>query len=72
MLIALAKQIPDWETQIRQGSFKVIGEWLKNNVHKLGSLYNPGDLVKKITGESPDSKYFLQYLNTKFSKIYQF
>jgi Zn-dependent M32 family carboxypeptidase len=28
--------------------------------------------VKKITGETPDSKYFLQYLNNKFSKIYQF
>jgi carboxypeptidase Taq len=45
---------------------------LDTKVHKEGSKYDPADLVKNITGELPDAKYFIKYLNEKFGKIYGF
>lgn len=40
---------------------------LKENVHEAANLYDPGDLIKKITGEEElQAKYFLEYLDNKY------
>jgi len=41
-------------------------------VHSQGNLYDPADLLKKITGEEINAKHYINYLNTKFSKLYEY
>jgi carboxypeptidase Taq len=71
-LNSMAKNIPDWEKQISEGKFSEIRSWLINNIHQKGSLYDPADLVKTVCGEQPNPKYFISYMESKFSKIYEF
>lgn len=57
---------------IENGDFAVIKEWLNQNIHKHGSLYKPNELITMVTGEELTSKYFIEYLYNKYSKIYNF
>ena len=57
---------------VKEGELKPIIDWLIENVHSVSNLYDPPELIKKITGEEVTPKYFIEYLNEKFSKIYGF
>ncbi|MFX0123864.1 MAG: carboxypeptidase M32 [Candidatus Hodarchaeota archaeon] len=72
MLAKIVKDIPDYKVLVKKGELKSIIDWLIKNVHSLSNLYNPPDLIKKITGEDISPKYFIHYLEEKFSKIYGF
>ena len=45
--------------------------WLGENIHQHGSLYAPADLIKQATGKAFTPKPFLNYLDEKFSDIYE-
>lgn len=70
MLNVMKKDLPDIYTQIEKGNLSDIHNWLTENVHKYGSVYKPAELIKKITGEELKAKYFIDYLNHKYSDIY--
>ncbi len=70
MLATMKKAIPAWEDQLALGDFSKIRNWLVTNVQNQGSIYDPIDLIKNICNEPPDTKYFLDYLNEKYSRIY--
>jgi Zn-dependent M32 family carboxypeptidase len=42
-------QIPYLMDNIEVGKFKPLVDWLNNNIHACGSLYNSGQLLKKVT-----------------------
>jgi len=67
---ALKKDIPRVDKQMATGKFGEIREWLRKNIHAHGKTYKASDLVKKVTGEELNSKYFIDYLKEKYSKIY--
>lgn len=54
-----------------KGELGVALSWLRENIHQYGSLYLPHELIKKVTGEDPNPKYFLSYLKRKYSKLYE-
>jgi carboxypeptidase Taq len=62
--------IPDLVNQIEKGEFKALLDWLRCNIHKYGSKYEPQELVQRVTGSKIDPKPYLRYLQTKYSKIY--
>jgi len=66
----MKQDIPDVFKKIEKGNFEVIHEWLRENIHKYGAIYTPSELIKKVTGEELTAKYFIEYLNNKYSKIY--
>ena len=70
ILATLKKQMPDWSERFARGDFLSIRQWLGENVHSYGDLYDPMDLMKKITGEEIAVKPFLDYLNDKYSNLY--
>ena len=72
ILAAMEKNLPEWKNQIERGNFHDIKEWLIKNVHSYGDLYYPPDLIKKIVGEELSVKPYLNYLNQKYSKLYDF
>ena len=44
--------------------------WLRQNVHTHGSMFEPQELVQKITGSRIDPQPYMRYLKTKFGQIY--
>lgn len=70
-LNAMKKDLPDFDARIESGDFAAIHEWLKNNIHVHGSIYDPGDLVKRVTGEPLSARYFIDYLNQKYGALYE-
>jgi carboxypeptidase Taq len=70
LLWKMKQDLPDWREDMKKGDLTRIIDWLKTNVHQMGNLYEPLDLVEKITGEKLTTKYYLDYLRKEYSKIY--
>ncbi len=69
-LNTLKQDIPEWEDLLSKGNFIPIKEWLNKKIHHMGNKLDPIDLVTHVTGEAPNPKYLLNYLNDKYSKLY--
>lgn len=72
ILNQMRKNIPNWRNQISRGNFHSIGKWLSEKIHRNGNLYDPNELIEKITGEEINIAHHLNYLNEKYSQIYGF
>jgi len=59
----------DLEFLLLSGNFKNINNYLKDNIHIHGKLYSPDELIKKISGEELNPKYYVEYLKNKYSNI---
>lgn len=64
------KDIRGLETNIAKGNFAPLKEWLNKNIHQHGKMYSAEELTKKITGESLNTKYWVDYAKRKFGPIY--
>lgn len=67
---SLIKENPQAYKQIAKGEFKEILAWLRKNIHAHGRTYSASQLVKKVTGEELNSRYFAEYLEKKYKDIY--
>ncbi|MCL2690968.1 MAG: carboxypeptidase M32, partial [Candidatus Bathyarchaeota archaeon] len=65
---ALTETLPNWRSQLIQGTLKEINNWLKENIHQSSNLYDPEDLIKKATDKNLDPQPFLQYLQNKYKE----
>ena len=72
MLAKIKEDIQDWRSQLAQGNLKNIQRWLTENVHSRGDLYDPTELMMKITGKKLDAEPYLEYLEEKYSALYGF
>ncbi|MDH7563297.1 MAG: carboxypeptidase M32 [Candidatus Bathyarchaeota archaeon] len=72
ILEVMNRDLPNWKAQLTKGNFKETKQWLVKNVHANGNLFDPADLLKKITGKELTVKPYLGYLNEKYSKLYGF
>lgn len=72
MLVKISRDLPNYKELMKKGELKPIIDWLVENVHKRANLYDPLDLIKIIIGEEINPKYFIEYLEEKYSKIYGF
>lgn len=59
------------ESQIEKGEIRPVLKWLRENIHVHGSQYYPNELVKKVTGKALSSQYFMDYIERKYSALYQ-
>jgi len=69
-LYAMEKDMPSWRDQLAKGNFHNVKKWLTKNVYSHGNLFDPTDLLKKITGEKINAKHYVDYLDAKYSKLY--
>jgi len=63
---AAKKAIPDMDARIASGDLKTLQGWLKKNIYNDGQIYTPDEIMKRATGESLNSRHFIDYLKTKF------
>ncbi|WP_241237981.1 carboxypeptidase M32 [Pseudoflavitalea rhizosphaerae] len=64
------KSIPGLDIQIQKGETHPLLSWLREQVHRHGRMYNSEELCRKVTGETLNISYFLQYLQRKYGNIY--
>jgi carboxypeptidase Taq len=72
ILQAMQTTVPNWRTQLAKGDFTKVKNWLVDNIHSQGNLYDASDLIKKISGKKLNVKPHLNYLNEKYSSLYGF
>jgi len=72
ILATMQKDMPDWRRKLEKGNFTETKQWLAKNVHSQGNLYDPLDLIKRITKRDLTVKPYVDYLNDKYSKLYGF
>jgi carboxypeptidase Taq len=67
---ALRKAFPDFDDLLAGGDTAFVLEWLRERMYAAGAIYLPEEVMRRVTGELPDPKYFAQYLASKFEAIY--
>ncbi|MEK6914708.1 MAG: carboxypeptidase M32 [Nanoarchaeota archaeon] len=56
--------------EVSSGNFNVILNWLRENIHKYGSLKMADEIIKDACGKGLSVEDFLDYLNKKYKDIY--
>lgn len=67
----MQEDLPSMEDDIQKGDFSVILQWLRTNIHQYGCVHSADQLCENVCGNSLDANMFLNYLNGKYSKIYE-
>ena len=67
---ALRRDVPDLDESLARGDIAPATAWLRDNVQRHGGLYKPRELVARACGEEPSEGPLLDYLDVKFSEIY--
>lgn len=61
---------PGLEEEIEAGRFNTLREWLRERIHRHGSMYRPAELLERVTGSRLDAGPFLAYLREKYGALY--
>ena len=69
-MLARMKETVDVEAAVAAGDLSPVTRWLEEHIWKYGKLYDPMELLEKALGEPFDPKYFTDYLEEKFTRIY--
>ncbi|BCJ86865.1 carboxypeptidase M32 [Effusibacillus dendaii] len=67
---ALRRDMPDYKEAIQRGEFSAVKSWLNDKIHKYGRLLEPKDILASVTGESIDARYLVNYLQSKYTEVY--
>ncbi|AGB04507.1 Zn-dependent carboxypeptidase [Aciduliprofundum sp. MAR08-339] len=54
------------EDSIKNGEFQPIKDWLREKVHRYGSIYPPKELLRRGLGEDFNPEYFIRYVESKY------
>lgn len=63
-------ELGDLDVLLEKGELGPLLEWLRRNIHSQGRRYLPRNLVKTVTGEDPDPRFLIEYLNRKYGSLY--
>lgn len=66
------RDLPDLDRELAQGQMCGLREWLREKIHRHGSRYPAGELVRRVTGVPLSPQPLVSYLNQKFGGIYGF
>ena len=67
---AVRKEIPDLDEKIARGKLSELLAWLREKIHQYGKIYEPKELIERVTGHAPDSSHFVRYVVDKYTDIY--
>lgn len=66
----LEKEIGPVDRFSSEGNFIPLLSWLRENIHRHGSVRTPDQLVFDISGKPLDPSFFLDYLDRKYISVY--
>ena len=68
---ALRQSIPDLDEQLQVGKTDAALTWLRDKVHRHGSLYEPAELMRRASGQEISSEPLLDYLESKYGEMFE-
>ena len=69
-LLAKMRETVDVNACEKTGDLQPVNDWLCEHIWQYGRLYKPGELLERVFGAPFDPKYYLDYLEAKFTEIY--
>ena len=66
LFAAAVKARPEIRDELRQGQFKALRQWLRENVHSKGSLLSQDELFTAATGESLNAAHYMNHLSRRY------
>ena len=69
-ILASMKKEMDIDKLVSEGRISEITAWLVDHIYKYGRIKKPAELLRICCGEDFDPKYYIDYLKTKFGKVY--
>jgi carboxypeptidase Taq len=63
---AACRAKPEIKSELANGNFTPLREWLRDNVHSKGSLLTTDELFTAATGEPLNAKYYLDHLSERY------
>ncbi|HYF30313.1 MAG TPA: carboxypeptidase M32 [Chitinophagaceae bacterium] len=66
------RDIPSLQTEIENGTYQSLVNWLRQKIHVHGRYYTSEELCAQVCRQPLDITHFMQYLLDKYAKIYQF
>lgn len=70
LMEAAGTRLGDLDGAFRRGDFAGLRGWLRENIHRHGQRYRPGELCRRVTGRPLDHQPFVGYLRRKFGALY--
>ncbi|MFV0411062.1 MAG: carboxypeptidase M32 [Paracoccus sp. (in: a-proteobacteria)] len=67
---AMQAALPDLDAALAHGDATPAAEWLRENIHRHGSLIPPVPLIERTSGAPVSAEPLLDYLEDKFGAIY--
>ncbi len=64
----LKRDISDFNWVLENGDLTIITKWLKKNIHEKGNIYTINDLLKVVTGEKLNTKYYENHIINRYIK----
>jgi len=62
---------PTIPTEIKEGEFSTLYNWLKESIYQHGQKYTASELIERVTGGPLSIKPYLHYLRSKYGELYQ-
>ncbi len=69
-MLAKMREDVDVEAVCASGTLKPISDWLSERIYQYASMYDPKELFEKVCGAPFDPTYYTDYLEKKYSDIY--
>lgn len=69
MLVQMKKEM-DFEKLLEEGRLDVIREYLRIHVHRYGKMKTSREILRDMTGEDFEPRYYVEYLEEKYRKLY--
>ncbi|MBY8997971.1 MAG: carboxypeptidase M32 [Candidatus Thorarchaeota archaeon] len=72
LLDKMQQDLPDWLNGVAKGEILPIVNWMKEKVHVQSAMYDPAELMERVTGRKLTAEPFLEYVENKYSSIFGF
>ena len=70
-ILAAMKKDFDVDAAVASGELFRLRDWLTEHVFSIASLTTPDEWIRAITGEGLNVNYYLDYLEDKYTKLYE-
>ncbi|MBW6507121.1 MAG: carboxypeptidase M32 [Rhodobacteraceae bacterium] len=68
---ALRQDLPELDASLAEGDARPATAWLREKLQRHGALYTPAEVVTRACGHAPTEAPLLDYLETKFRRLYR-
>ncbi len=66
----LSKDVSNWRQDVSKGNLEPIQKWLLEKIMSQSNLYEPGVLMKNVTGSELTARPFISYLEEKYGRLF--